>query len=441
MRTYLDHNATSPLLPEVLEAMLPYLTEGAANPSSTHGDGQRARLAIEEAREEVAALAGATASEIVFTSGGTESANAAIAGAALALLPEGSSAFPPGAEAVSTTFEHPAVHRALRGLEARGVRVSRVAPSREGLVDADEVLAASGPGTFLVSVMQVNNEIGTVQPVQAIAERCAERRIVFHADAVQALGRLALPAAAALTGLSAHKIGGPQGVGALVVRKGTTLAPLLRGGPQELKRRAGTENTAGIVGFGAAARLARARIGRYAPRLGALRDCFEAGLLSRFPGAIVHGAAAPRVSNTSSFALPGLSAIDLHVALDLMGFSVSTGTACSSGKTSPSYVLRALGLPEEIAQASLRVSLGWTNTPEDVDRLLDALERAVTTLRGAGGRAPELTANVVPGALQAETKNHAGPVDLSRQPASARCDDTRSDARAGPARPSEVRSS
>ena len=376
MRAYLDHNATSPLLPEVLDAMLPYLRDGAANPSSTHRDGQRARLAIEEAREEVAALAGAASSEIVFTSGGTEACNAAVAGAAFAALEAGQVFWPSSASIVSTTLEHPAVHRALKALEARGLAVRRIGPRPDGTVDAGEVAAAIVRGTILVTVMHVNNEIGTVQPVGEIAAACAGAGVAFHTDAVQALGRIPLCGSAALVSLSAHKIGGPQGVGALVVRKGAKLAPLLHGGPQEMKRRAGTENTAGIVGFGAAAGLARARLEEYARRIGALRDRLEAGILAREPRMIVHGARAARVANTSCFALPGVDASSLQVALDLLGISVSTGTACSSGRTAPSYVLRALGLSEEVTRASIRVSLGWTTSVGEIDRLLAALEES-----------------------------------------------------------------
>ncbi len=392
MRAYLDHNATSPLLPEALEAMLPYLREGAANPSSAHTDGQRARLAVEEAREWVAALAGSAPSEVVFTSGGTESNNAAIAGAATASLPGGRGDFPAGAAMVSTTLEHPAVHRALRALESRGLAVSRLEPSPAGVVDAGEVLALARPGTLLVSVMHVNNELGTVQPVEEIAAGCAERGILFHSDAVQSFGKLTLPEAAPLLSVSAHKLGGPQGVGALIVRRGARLEPLLRGGPQEMRRRPGTENVAGIAGFGAAARLALARREEFPARTAALRDRLEQAIASRFPGAIIHGLGALRVSSTSCFSLRGADGTSLQVALDLAGFSVSTGTACSSGKTAPSYVLRALGLPEEVTRAALRVSFGWSNTTEEVDRLVEALVGAAIEARIPVEGSPGLTA-------------------------------------------------
>lgn len=380
MRHYLDHNATSPLLPEALEAMLPFLRDGAANASSTHREGQRARLAIEEAREEVAALARAKTGDVVFTSGGTEADNAAIAGSALASLAEGAAGFGPRTFAVSTTLEHPAVHRALRGLESRGLGVLRIAPRPDGTVDAAEVLDAAGAvagraaRALLVSVMHVNNEIGTIQPIEAIAGGCAAHGVVFHTDAVQALGRIPLAVDAALTSLSAHKIGGPQGVGALIVRGGAKLAPILRGGPQERRRRAGTENVAGIVGFGAAAREARAGLRTYAARVGALRDRFEAELRARRPDLVVHGAAAPRVANTSSVSLPGQDGVSLQVALDLESVAVSTGTACASGKIAPSYVLEAIGVPGDLARAALRISFGARSTEADLDALLAALD-------------------------------------------------------------------
>lgn len=395
MRHYLDHNATSPLLPEALEAMLPFLQDGAANASSTHREGQRARLAVEEAREEVAALAGASPSEVVFTSGGTEADNIAIVGTAMAALDErqagsgiGAAGFGPGMYAVSTTLEHPAVHRALRGLEARGLQVVRIAPRPDGTVDAAEVLVAAGAGTssrqplraFFVSVMHVNNEVGTIQPIEALALQCAASGIPFHTDAVQALGRIPLAKDAALMSLSAHKIGGPQGVGALIVRHGVKLVPILRGGPQERRRRAGTENVAGIVGFGAAARVARAGLGSYAKHVGALRDRYEAALRARHPNILVHGVAAPRVANTSCVSFPGKDGVALQVALDLAGVAVSTGTACASGKTEPSYVLGAIGASEAIARAALRVSFGARSTKADLDALLDALDGAL----GAG---------------------------------------------------------
>jgi len=401
MRHYLDHNATSPLLAEALEAMLPFLRDGAANASSTHREGQRARLAVEEAREEVAALADAAPSEIVFTGSGTEADNAAIAGAAWGSLPEGAAGFPPGTFAVSTTLEHPAVHRALRGLEERGLEVVRVRPRPDGTVDAAEVLDAAGVGTIgasdvaastarralFVSVMHVNNEIGTIQPVATIAAGCAAHGIVFHTDAVQALGRIPIASGAALTSLSSHKIGGPQGVGALVVRSAPALAPILRGGPQERRRRAGTENVAGIVGFGAAARAAREGLSSYARQVGALRDRFEVEVRARRPDVVVHGAGAARVANTSCVSFPGHDGVSLQIALDLAGVAVSTGTACASGKTAPSYVLTAIGAPDSVARAALRVSFGPRSTEADLDALLAALDAALASAPAIVGAA------------------------------------------------------
>ena len=351
---YMDYNATAPLRPEAAAAVAETL-ELTGNASSVHGFGRRVRGRIEDAREAVAALAGARPEDVIFTSGGTESNNLALRGC--------------GRERILVSAgEHDSVPRAAPDAEPIPLkRDGRVALSRLAAMLADE------PRPALVSVMLANNETGVIQPVREAAALAREFGALVHCDAVQAAGKIPVDMGALdvdLLSLSAHKLGGPQGVGALVTAGGVGLAPLIRGGGQERGRRAGTENAAGIAGFGAAAEAALRGLDDFA-RLAALRDGLEAKLAGLAPEAEVFGAAAPRLANTTCFACPGMPAETQVMALDLAGIAVSAGSACSSGKVTPSHVLRAMGYGEAAASA-IRVSLGWRSGPEDIERFLDA---------------------------------------------------------------------
>jgi cysteine desulfurase len=361
-RIYLDHNATTPLDPQVLDAMLPFLQEDYGNASSLHWFGQRARAAVEEAREQVAALVGAEPSEMVFTASGSESDNTALRGIA-------ARATPPRLGIVTTAVEHHAVLRTAEALRREGIPVAFLAVDGEGRVDPEKLGAAVDEHTALVSVMLGNNETGVIQPVDRIARIAHERGVLVHCDAVQAAGRTPLDVRALdvdLLTLSAHKIYGPKGVGALYVRRGTPLAPLVRGGGQERNRRAGTVNVPGAVAVGAAATLARARLQADVDRLRRVRDRLEAQLLA-LPGTARNGGE-PRVPNTTNVSFAGCEAEGLLMALDLEGLAVSTGAACDAGAVEPSHVLRAMGLPPERVQSSLRFSVGRGTTEQQVDR-------------------------------------------------------------------------
>ena len=376
-RVYLDHNATTPLDPRVLEAMLPALRQEHGNPSSIHGFGQRARAIVEDARAEVAALVAAHPTDVVFTGSGTEADNLAVRGVALAAR-EGRR------KIVYAAFEHHAVVNTARALGREGFPVEAVKALPGGQVDLDDLAARVDDRTALVCLMLANNETGVVQPVAEAVALARRHGALVHCDAVQAAGKLPVDFAALgadLLALSAHKIYGPKGVGALVVRRGTKLEPLLRGGAQERNRRAGTENVAGLAGFGAAARLARCQLGADAARLAALRDDLEARLLA-IPDAQVNGGA-PRVANTTNVSFAGTDAESLLMALDLEGLAVSTGAACAAGAVEPSHVLRAMGLPMARVQASLRFSLGRDTTAEDVALAASVVARAVDRQRAA----------------------------------------------------------
>lgn len=368
---YLDHNATTPLHPKAREAMLPWLGERHGNPSSIHRFGQEARNAVEEAREKVAALLGARPPEVVFTASGTEGNNAVLFGVKDGHL-------------VASSFEHPSIREAAARLERAGVEVTRVSPGADGVVPASEMIAALRPDTRLVCLMLANNELGTLQPVAEVANACRERGIPVLCDAVQAVGKIPVD----VRGLGvdylvvgAHKFHGPLGAAAVWVRKGRELGGFLVGGSQERRRRASTENVPALVGFGAAAEAAREELGQRRAFLSGLRDRFEELLPERVPNAIVHCASSPRLPNTSHVAFPGAEGESLLIRLDLAGYAVSTGSACSSGTVEPSRTLLAIGLSRDEALSSLRISFGMTNRPEEVDGFLDALAREVAELR------------------------------------------------------------
>jgi cysteine desulfurase len=374
-RVYLDHNATTPLAPRALEAMLPFLREEYGNPSSLHRFGQRTRAAVERARAEVAALVGAEPSEIVFTASGSEADNMALRGAA-------ARAKPPRAAVVCTAVEHHAVLNTARAMrdEGRPVAVARV--REDGVLDLDDLAAKVDDATAVVSVMLANNETGVLQPVAEAARIARGRGALVHCDAVQAAAKIPIDVRALdvdLLALSAHKLYGPKGAGCLFVRRGTPLAPLVRGGAQERNRRAGTENVPGIVGFGAAAALAGECLDAEAARVAALRDRLEA-LLVAIPGVRRNGDG-PRVPNTTNVSFEAVDAEALLIALDLEGIAVSTGAACAAGGIEPSHVLRAMGQSPERVQSSLRLSLGRDTTPQDVDHAAEVVAAVVARIR------------------------------------------------------------
>jgi cysteine desulfurase len=376
-RIYLDHNATTPADPAVLAAMLPYFSGDFGNASSIHTFGQRARAAVETAREQVAALLNARPQEIVFTSGGTESDNHAIVGVAAA-------SSGPAKHVITTAIEHEAVLNTCQELEKQGVAVTYLPVSHDGLVDLNDLRTAIRPETVLISVMHANNELGVIQLLAEIGGIAAEKHIYFHTDAVQSVGKIPVDVKTLkldLLSLSGHKLYAPKGVGALYIRGGTRLCQLLYGGHHQRGFRPGTENVAGIVGLGKAAELARLSLADDAGRLSTLRDTLEQGLLARIPGSRANGDRAPRTPNTSNMAFPGIEGEALVIALDLKGFAVSTGAACSSGAVEPSHVLTAIGLPAADARASIRFSLGRYTTPAEIDAALEIVPAAVAQLR------------------------------------------------------------
>ena len=376
-RVYFDNNATTPLAPEVFEVMRPYLLEDYGNASSIHWFGQRAKAGVEKAREQVARLLNARSSEIVFTSGGTESDNAAMLGIVEAARGERK-------HVVTTAIEHPAVLSTAKALEKRGVSVTYVRVGASGVIDPADVAAALRPETVLISVMHANNELGTVQPLEEIGRMARERDIYFHTDAVQSVGKIPVDVeklGVDLLALSAHKLNGPKGVGALYVRKGTILRTLLHGGHHERDRRPGTENVAGIVGLGAAAEIAGAHQVEEHWRVAALRDRLEAGILSSVPLVAANGDRTHRLPTTTNLTFDYVEGEGLVIAMDLRGIACSTGSACSSGSLEPSHVLSAIGLKPEQARASIRFSLGRFNSEEDVDAALRILPGVVEQLR------------------------------------------------------------
>jgi cysteine desulfurase len=374
---YFDHNATTPVAPEVLETMVSCLGQVYGNASSIHHFGQAAKQRLETARRQVAVLIHADAREIVFTSGGTEADNMAILGVVRA-------ASRPRPHVITCAIEHPAVLMTVKQLMAQGVEATAVRVGASGVVSPDDIRRALRPETVLISVMHANNELGTLQPVTEIAQIAHQAGIPLHVDGVQTLGKIPVDVNALgvdLYSMSGHKLYAPKGVGALYVRKGTQLAPITFGGHHERDRRPGTENVPGIAAFGAAAELAGRHLQADAERLGALRDRLESAILDRIPGTGVNGSRWNRTPNTSNIYFDGVDGEAMTIALDLRGFAVSTGAACSSGALTPSHVLTAIGLPDDRARASMRFSLGRGNTAEQVDALVDAVCGSVAHLR------------------------------------------------------------
>jgi cysteine desulfurase len=379
MRVYFDYNATTPLAPEVVEAVVRATREQFGNASSVHHFGQQAKAILDDARSAVAALIHADPSEVVFTSGGTESDNFAIRGAADALEPTGRR------HLVACAIEHEAVLNTLKALARRGWRTTLVPVDQTGIVSPDRVRELLADDTALVSVMHANNEIGTIQPIGEIARIAHERGAIMHTDAVQSVGKIPIDVRALgvdLLSLSAHKFNGPKGAGVLWVRRGTRVQPILTGGKHERSRRAGTENVPAIAGMGVAARLAIGKMATEGARVGALRDRLEAGILKTVPGTVVNGTPSQRVPNTTNISFDRVEAESLLIALDLEAIAVSTGSACSSGTLEPSHVLRAMGFPAHRTQNSLRFSLGLFSSEEEVDRVIEVLPRLVEKLRG-----------------------------------------------------------
>ncbi len=376
-RVYLDYNATTPVEPQVLDAMLPYFSVEFGNAASIHTVGQRARAAVETARDQIAALLGARSQEIVFTSGGTESDNHAIFGIVRSA---------PGAtkHIITTSIEHEAVLNTCQALEKEGVVVTYLPVNSEGLITVEQAEEAIRPHTVLITIMHANNELGTVQPLAEIGKLATQRDIYFHTDAVQSAGKLPFDIKTLgvdLLSISGHKFYAPKGIGALYIRGGSRLQQLLYGGHHQRGFRPGTENVPGIVGLGKAAELARLAFASDAERVGNLRDKLEQGLAAHIPDSHVNASRAPRTPNTTNLTFPGIEGEAMVIALDMKGIAVSTGAACSSGAVEPSHVLTAIGLSADDARASIRFSLGRHTTAAEIDYALEAVPAAVAQLR------------------------------------------------------------
>ena len=372
---YLDYNATTPIAPEVIEAMVPALRETWGNPSSAHAYGRRARQAVDHARKQLAGLIGCDADELIFTAGGTESDNAAIVGVAEALADR-------GRHLITSVVEHAAVEQACHYLKGRGWEVTHVAVDRNGRVDAAEVEAALRPDTVLVSVMHAQNETGVIQPIREIADRVRRRGVVLHSDTAQSVGKMPVTVTdldVDLLTIAGHKLYGPKGVGALYLRRGTAFAGFLRGAGHEDGRRAGTENVPAIVGLGAAAELARHELPGRASHLSELRDRLARRLRDHAPDLIVHGESVERLPNTLSAAIPGADANELFARVD--GVASATGAACHSGTPHVSSVLKAMGVPDELALCTMRLTVGRPTTLEEIDVAAERIGRAAGTLR------------------------------------------------------------
>jgi cysteine desulfurase len=379
-RFYFDHNATTPVSPEVLETAVACLGQVYGNASSIHHFGQAAKQKLETARRQTAGLLGCDAKEIVFLSGGTEADNLALFGVARQALRSGHTA----SHVITTAIEHHAVLNACAQLEREGAAVTYLPVGGDGIVDPDEIRQALRPGTVLISVMHANNELGTVQPIAEIAAIAREAGVCMHVDGVQAAGKIPVDVAALgmdLYSVTGHKIYAPKGIGALYVKRGTRLGAMLFGGHHERERRAGTENVPGAAAFGCAAELAGEGLAAESIRVGELRDRLESAILERIPRSGINGSRRARTPNTTNIHFDNLEGEALLIALDLRGFAVSSGAACSSGAVDPSHVLTAIGLSAERARASIRFSLGRSNTVEQVDALVEALAASVAHLR------------------------------------------------------------
>lgn len=376
---YLDHNATTPLRPEVLEAMLPYLSAHCGNPSSVHWAGRKAKQGLEEARERVAAFLNARPAEVLFTSGGTESNNLALRGVLWAARGK-------GMHVITTAIEHSSILEPLRMLTREGFSVTTLPVDNEGRVNAEDLTAALRPETVLVSVGLANHEVGTIQPIAALSRVTRERGILLHVDAVQAAGKLPLHVnhlGVDLLSLAAHKIYGPKGMGALYVRKGTSLLPVMGGGAQEREKRPGTENVAAAVGFAVAATLAAQEIECNAAHFLRLTTRLWEGIRERVPYVSLHGPERDRLANTLNVGFAGAAGEGLMMGLDLAGIAVSTGSACAAGSIEPSHVLLALGCDEAAAKSAIRFSVGRNTTEEEIDRVLEVLPGVVERVRAA----------------------------------------------------------
>jgi cysteine desulfurase len=376
-RIYFDNNATTAVDPQVFEAMKPFFLEDFGNASSIHAFGQKARAVLEQARRQVADLVGAQPQEIVFTSGGTESDNTALRGVASYLRARGN-------HIITSAIEHPAILRTCEQLEKEGFEVTYVPAGKDGVVKLDVLETAIKDHTILISVMYVNNETGTIQPLARIAELARNRKIVFHTDGVQAVGKIPVDVKQLgidLLSLSSHKLHGPKGIGALYVRRGVRFNPLLLGGPHERSRRAGTENVPGVIGLGKACELAGQNLTDFDTRVRGLRDRLENTVLEKIPDSSVNGSRTQRAPHVTNLSFRGTEGEALLISLDFQGIAVSTGSACSSGSLEPSHVLRALGIPSDLIHGSIRFSLSRMNTDEDVDHLLDVLPKTIARIR------------------------------------------------------------
>ena len=376
-RIYLDHSATTPVRPEVAEEMMKYLTDIWGNPSSVYSRGREARKGIDEAREKIAHSLGANPQEIIFTSGGTEADNFAVIGAAYANQKKGK-------HIITSSIEHHAVLDACKFLEKQGFEVTYLPVTPEGIVRVEDFKKAVRQDTILTSVMHVNNEVGTIQPVEDIGRICREKGILFHVDAVQSFGKMPVNVDdlnADLLSVSAHKIYGPKGVGCLYIRRGTKVQKLFYGGGQERKKRPGTENVAGIVGFGKAAELALREMNEEAEKLTKLRDKLIDGLKKRISDVKLNGHPVQRICNNVNVSFKYVEGESLLLSLDMKGIEASSGSACTSGSLEPSHVLQAMGVPYEFIHGSVRMTLGKDNTEEDIDYVLEVFPGIVERLR------------------------------------------------------------